>query len=221
MRFILAAASILATITVSPGANAEVFYSYSGPSFTQFSFDSPSNGLQLGPFTSAMHISGWFSTATALPADLPYSNINALVTGFSFNDGVNTLSFADFASFGCGAPNYACFNAQTDHSGKITGWVFNVVLLGVSQLALNQSSPVIFFENQATVDAGAIQTCTAVTAGQCTSIIQSYGSSGGRTAGEWTPASIAPVPEPSTWAMLLVGFLGIAFWASPQPRTRG
>jgi hypothetical protein len=73
-----------------------------------------------GSYTTAMSVTGNFTTTNPLPANLPITDIQALVTSWSFTDGVN--SYTSINSF----PN-THMQVQTDGAGNIIGWSMNFV----------------------------------------------------------------------------------------------
>ena len=71
----------LATLTWGQFVWAEETYTYSGPNFTGF----------FGNYDATMSVTGSITTSTPIPPNLTDYNIGALVTNWSFTDGVNTL----------------------------------------------------------------------------------------------------------------------------------
>ena len=72
------------------------------------------------PYTTSMSITGNFTTASPLPANMPITDIGPngtnLVTGWSFNDGINTYTMANSVVL----PQGGTFRIATDASGSIT-----------------------------------------------------------------------------------------------------
>lgn len=86
-------------------AFATATYSFTGPPFATF--------LGSG-YTTAMRVTGSFTTLAPLPANMPNSNIASQVMSYSFSDGVNTIASSDPRSV------VALFYATTDGAGQIT-----------------------------------------------------------------------------------------------------
>src|SRR5215469_3907801 len=90
-------------------SSATVTYEYQGNPFTT---TSAPPGFS-NPWTTSNFISGFFTVANALPANLPATSVTT--TAFSFTDGVNTYDTSNFpASFSA--------TVATDASGAITSW---------------------------------------------------------------------------------------------------
>ena len=108
------------------------------------------------PYTTAMSITGNFTTASPLPASMPVTDIGPngsnLVTSWSFNDGINTYTQANSVVL----PQFGTFRIGTDATGSITsfyiqmeqplpphvvGQLLNV--LDVVNIGFNQSQGVI------------------------------------------------------------------------------
>jgi hypothetical protein len=88
-----------------------VTYSYTGNDFTGGSVNYAS--------TNGSSITGTLTLSGALGADAPLSDISTLLTGFSFSDGVNTISGASLS----GSDNVAL---ATDLSGAISFWAIDL-----------------------------------------------------------------------------------------------
>jgi Bacterial Ig-like domain (group 3)/IPTL-CTERM motif len=87
-------------------------YTYTGALYTSATpFTGPCTAAPCTNYTTAMRVTGSFTTAAPLAANLNNVNIVALVTSFSFNDGINTYSSSD--------PNtrIRSFDASTDNAG--------------------------------------------------------------------------------------------------------
>ena len=82
-------------------------------------------------FTS---VTGFFTIGAALPANLPQTDITALVTNFSFSDGADTFSTADLPLAS------EAFIVSTGPTGALNNWE---VLLGDSSGALINSCRVV------------------------------------------------------------------------------
>ena len=80
LGFVLAAAPVYAD---------SYTYTYTGNDYT---FAQP-------PYTTSMNVTGSFTLANPLPANLPVGDITALTTSWQFNDGVTIWSSSDVASY--------------------------------------------------------------------------------------------------------------------------
>jgi hypothetical protein len=111
---VLFVANLLLAGVAWPALAQATTYTYGGaPTYSSITNFTPS--CTVGPcanYTSAMAPSGSFTTATPLAANLSNVDIAALVTSFSFNDGINTYT----------SPNgrIITFHVYTDASGVPT-----------------------------------------------------------------------------------------------------
>ena len=82
-------------LTMTAGPALAETYRFTGANYIVISNEC-SAGPSCPPYTNAMSLSGSFSTAAPLAANLPAgTEITAQVTAYSFSDGVNTYSSAD------------------------------------------------------------------------------------------------------------------------------
>lgn len=109
---------LLASVVIAWAATAHATtYNYTGQSYSTagiFNFTPPCGVGPCANYTGDMRIRGSFSTLTPLPANLPGStDISALVTAFSFTDGINSYLSTD--------PNVRIrhFLVATDDRGNI------------------------------------------------------------------------------------------------------
>jgi len=101
-------------VATSPSAQTTT-YSYVGPAATTFvDFTAPCGTGPCANFPPGTQLTGQFTTAAPLPANMSGSNISSLVTSFSFTDGLNTYSSAD--------PGVRVYNftVATDAGGNVT-----------------------------------------------------------------------------------------------------
>ena len=94
-------------------------YTYTGALYSSLvPFIPPCTAGTCANYTLSMRLTGSFTTAAPLAANLSNANIRALVTSYSFNDGINTYSNSD--------PNSRIINfeASTDGSGAPTTGMF-------------------------------------------------------------------------------------------------
>lgn len=112
-------------LATSPWAQTTT-YTYVGPDATTFvNFTAPCGTGPCANFPPGTHLTGQFTTAAPLSANLPGNNISAQVTSFSFTDGLNTYSSAD--------PDVRVYNftVATDAGG-------NVTLINTSQIVVER-----------------------------------------------------------------------------------
>jgi hypothetical protein len=102
----------LALLVGSPGANADVMYTYTGNDFNTFS-GSPN------PYTSNDKVTAALTFASPLPANL--SEQNETPSMFTLKDGVNTITAATESS--SISPDWIF---TTDSNGDITQWAIVV-----------------------------------------------------------------------------------------------
>jgi hypothetical protein len=146
------------------------------------------------PFSLSENLTGTISFAAPLAANLTLnpSSMNSNVTpvAFSFSAGPETLTNAAFN------PNFTSFQFSTDATGKITAWDIVIGLGGEGQINIDNYSGNIGdqvavganFKGDANFDPGEAFALN-------------------RVAGDFEIA--AAVPEPSTWAMMILGFASI------------
>jgi hypothetical protein len=151
------------------------------------------------PFTTSENVTGSITFAAPLAANLTLNssfNIsNVTPVAFSFTAGPETLTSASFS------PNFTTFQFSTDAAGNITAWDIVIGLGGGGQFILdNFTTGLGDVGDQVSVGANFVgdanynpQEAFALN----------------HVAGQFTIA--AAVPEPSTWAMMILGFVGVGF----------
>lgn len=172
-------------------------------------------------FTLAMGVSGSFTTASPLPANLAGASIAALVTSFSFSDGLTTYSSADPAT------RIYLFQVTTDAAGAVTdaAVVISRWETGVSPHAVNDRTSLMVITG--TSQGGHNYQCTALgtspagTADSCD--LEVADGSASRASGatvSWSSAAAATVPTLSEWSLILAAsILGLAGLAAVRRRT--
>ena len=139
------------------------------------------------PFTTSENVTGTITLAAPLAANLTLNpsstNSNVTVTAFSFSGGPETLTNAAFNA----AQTY--FQFTTDAAGQITAWDINIALGGGGQIDIDNYG--VGFSGD--IGDQALDSGT--------------GHGVNHVAGDFEIA--AAVPEPSTWAMMVLGFAGI------------
>ena len=165
------------------GAALGTTYTYVGPTYTGAA----------SPYTTAMSITGTFDTAAPLPANMSLANIgphgSALVTAWSFSDGVHTYTQAN------SDPGPFAFSVATDALGNVT--LFDIDLISPRPpIAINDIVDNIIFANccgpvYVAVDSA---TCNMVDiANECTGY-PSANSGSANTFGAFTPTFTAVPP---------------------------
>jgi hypothetical protein len=169
-------------------ANASVEYSYTGNDFTTVISDIG------GPYTTSDSVTGSFVLPTALAGNLPGAVVNP--TSFSFFDGIQTLSTGNSTS--------VFFRVWTDGSGHIENWEVRLENngLGYNYLVETYNDPPGL---SPTVQDLGSQRQIFIPVNR---LIQ--GSNLGLP-GTWEVTNVPAVPEPSTWATMLIGFAGLGF----------
>jgi PEP-CTERM motif len=146
------------------------------------------------PFTMAENLPGTISFSAPLAANLtvnPGTTVsNVTPAAFSFTAGPETLTSAAFT------PSFTSFQFSTDAAGNITGWDIVIGLSGGGQININNFSGNV--RDQVT-DSGSDFANVVNKPGQFT--------------------LTAAVPEPSTWAMMILGFVGLGFMAVRRKAT--
>lgn len=199
-------------------AQAET-YSYTGPNFTAFTnFTVPCATAPCANFSAGMRIQGTFTTAAPLAASLTNQNILALVTSFSFTDGLTTYSSAD--------PLATLMNAAitTDAAGVPVSMTFIPVRWhAAAPHAVNDRVDYLFVTPAATF-AWHNARCTTLSGPTgCSGMTQDASSGGGAenaavrpapALAAAAPAAVTAVPSLDDWSLLvlatMVGLAGLA-----------
>lgn len=109
-KFVAGAALAVASLAASAAT-----YSYTAPNYTVFNnFTAPCSGGLCGTFTPLMRVQGSFTTAAPLPPNLASTSITALVTSFSFDDGLTVYNSTD------PQVRLVSINVTTNATGSIT-----------------------------------------------------------------------------------------------------
>jgi len=204
-------------LLMAASANASFVYTYTGSHFNSFS---PSSS-----WNPAMNVTGSFELQDALGSNLA----GALITpaGFSFTDGINTITAADVA----GDPLLynVEFSFHTDSSGDITTWSIYLDYgpagtpfypgtlgnIGDELVRIHTTGGLL-----ATAwDIGTVFTCTAINPDSSCSTDMAYGEISD-SPGTWVVSSV-PVPA-AAWLFGsgLLWLLGVSA-GKPPPYTAG
>jgi PEP-CTERM motif len=166
------------------GANASVTYDYTGNNFTFWS----------GPYSASDRVTGSITLSSALGDNL--LDVAVTPTAFNYFDGVQHITKI--------TANASEFKFSTDGSGHITAWEVSVFngLGDPSGGTIESTSGILAPPSPPSFDQ-AFQYLNSSTAG----------TGGTGNPGTWTGPITSGVPEPSTWAMMILGFVGVGFMA--------
>ena len=196
----------LAASAISAGAASanELRYTYTGDDFTNVDVHGPST-----PFTTSDFINFTFSSPYVLGPNLSDAGFAGPITSWSL-----TLGPLSYSSLDATSVLYS-INFSTDSSGHITAWQFTTQTDVVApNLQPAEYPPTPYEEEVASFNLPS--TFGVADLIYIPSIYQdSYYAYNSGSPGTWTVTS---VPEPSTWAMMLAGFAGLAFAAHSAHR---
>jgi hypothetical protein len=204
------ATALLGLLGLSLQATAEI-YEFTGGSF---------NLSATGSYTATSSMSGQFTTASPLPADLVNEDISALITDWSFTDNVSTYSSANATILFPGVLGTSPL-VSTDGAGNVISANIIVVTTPVASL-LGSVSDVLTIN--ATSSASLVASCTNVNV--VTNICDTWDLSGAASFGAtdipsvWLTAPIVPPPAPATAVPtmsaygLVLTMLGLLFVAA-------
>jgi hypothetical protein len=146
------------------------------------------------PFTTAENLTGTITFATPLAANLNGAAITPVA--FSFTAGPETITNLTYNP----SSSFSRLNFYTDSSGNLTGWDIQVAFGGGGQINIeNFTSGIGPNVRDQVTDSGPDFASVVNKAGQFT--------------------LTAAVPEPSTWAMMILGFVGLGFMAVRRKTT--
>jgi hypothetical protein len=199
----------------SPAPQPPTTYLYSSPFYTFVNTNSTCTVGTCASYTTAMRITGSFTTAGPLAANLGLANIAALLTSYSFNDGVNTIANGDpdarivtfqvttDGSAGITAEDIRLQQWETGSSPHAAGDRFDSIALATTVAeGVNNFSCVVV---GTAPSSGVADICSSPSSDTNTSAGGILG------AGTWTVLGgggpIAAVPTLSTWAMGLLALL--------------
>lgn len=201
----MAFAVLMLCLTAGVQAQPLVTYILSGPNYSGAS----------GVFDNTMTLSGSFTTASPLAANLSSQAVGALVTDYAFNDGVNNYTPANSLVL---YDNPVFFSVSTDAAGNITGYLISLMSPLPPHTGIEAFNA--FLINGSNITAGAGQTCGDVVDQICRSLPP--GASGNVTGAfpgvftaQVTSSAATPVPVPvfSAWGIgvlaILLAFCGL------------
>lgn len=190
---------------------AATTYTFTGPTFTTVA----------GTYNVTMSITGSFTTASPLPANMPFTAIgpagSGLATSWSFNDGINTLTNLNSDEFG-GFPSG--FQISTDASGQISNYSIALISpLAPPPHIVGDSIDLIFISSTGSYTAYDGNNCLIVNGAtdHCSAVSGNFnrGNVPAAPAGIWAilPLAATGVPSLSSWSIallsILLGFVGL------------
>ena len=189
VRSILLGAAIALGLAVSAinSARADVVYNYTGEHFNQF-FDGPAADPIY--YTTSDNVSASITFAQILAPSQTNVNVTELVTQFAVSDNHHTITNTN--------DSFWSLVVTTDASSQIISW--SMVANGTVQHRSEPTNSFIQCRRFSHVHRLHLRARTF-----------QYQGFNNHSPGEWT--TITAVPEPSTWAMMLLGFAGVGLWA--------
>lgn len=162
----------------TPLANAGAVYTYTGNDFTSAS----------APFTTSEYITGSFTVATALGANLSLASITP--TSFTFSDGVDTVTNLN--------ANSDLFQVATNNLGQINDWYIDINYNVGDGPLIQTLGPIRDLSN-----------CCADIAENASHTLSASNPKGDN--GSWVATGAAP--EPSPFVLTTTALLALAFAA--------
>ena len=108
-RFSVPAVLLCALLASSALMRADATYTYTGDDL------GPDNPFSFAPYMSGDKVTGYFTVATPFGDGQSLTDVTALVTGFSFSDGLQTFNSSSTLTT-------KVFQVQTDSTGAIDVW---------------------------------------------------------------------------------------------------
>lgn len=186
-------------------------YQYTGAAYTAAG----------GVYSTSMRVTGTFTTASPLPANMPLTAIGPggsdLVTAWSFNDGVHTFTQANSMVLFGDSMNFA---VGTDADGNISTAQIGFMAPRKPHAKGDLMNAFGFFDTVPVVQAVANTPCRKVDEASSTCVEILVGENSARansTVGTWTiretAASVAPVPTLNSvfLAALAVGLAALSY----------
>jgi hypothetical protein len=166
-------------------------YTYTGSNFTTVA----------GVYTTNMRITGIINTSPPIPPNSSSLDISPILTSWSFNDGVSTISSANGIFFKGEIPRFS-----TDGEGNITGYHWLVISSPVIPAIGDLNDLIMVTETKDSVLSDLV--CNSLTDGFCSD--WSLGASHAETSiqGVWaTSTPSTPVPTLSQWSLMLLALM--------------
>jgi len=207
-KFMKAISCVVLTVASSVSFAADVTYLYTGPTYTSFSgaYAAATQKFTTGSLTLKQYAyPGDTSVADRYVDTIGHSVSNSRIVDWSFFDGVNTITKASPDTTGL----FKAFFVTTDASGNILG--------AFSGFELSSGSPALFNAIQDS-NYGANDQVYVVSGGTLPTLggaNVAYAPIG--VHGTWT---VAAVPEPESYAMMLAGLGLMGFIARRRKQSR-
>jgi hypothetical protein len=164
------------------------------------------------PYTTSMNITGSFTLANPLPANLGLVNITALTTSWQFNDGVTIWSSSDAASYTGDGPFEYGLEVGTDNSGAVNKWYVGATLFDTSD---PYGYPFCCYF--VTYNFGAFDSQDLGLIDYNSDFSDDYGFNTGDP-GTWTETVNSPIPEPATATEIGLGVMVLAAYSFTRRR---
>jgi hypothetical protein len=150
-KYLLAACAAVSGVVLASlinPAQATTIYTYTGNPYAFFIDTNPPQG----EFTTAMRVTGSFTLAAPLAADLQHANITTDVLSFSFSNGRDTISDSNAA--------FSLFQFTT-LSGDFFGWHIQLQTAAAFTAAGQQRAiiDIVWNETQSQGDQGILMQC--------------------------------------------------------------
>jgi PEP-CTERM motif len=185
-RLNVAFGGLILAALLSTSALADTVYTYTGSTFTM----GKTNSTPDPPFTTSDSVSGWFSVAAPLAANMSFGSVSLIA--YSFSSGIDTITHVDPSS-------YFDFRVATDSTGAIDLWIIDL-----EGLITDPTFSAVGSYNNSSVYY----------------LVDDFGIRGGGVVGwnrndpgTWTSSTTDPspaTPEPSSLILLGTGALGLA-----------
>jgi hypothetical protein len=181
----------LSAVCVTSADAATYTYNYVGNDFTS----APLGGI--GPYSNADFVTLSLTFSAPLGNNLALSDVGTPLS-FTASDGFDTITNVSYT------PSLTYFNFGTSPTGQITDWVIRVGIdvPFVGFIVIGSSSDSVFTADglqSALIDNDAIENLNSP--------------------GNWS-SQVSTTPLPSTWLMLLSGFVGLGFFAHRGTKKR-
>lgn len=206
-------------------------YSYNGANYTNITNHTTSALGSVGNYLNSMKVTGTFTTAAPLAANLDLNNVTAQITGYSFSDGLTAFASSD--------PNIRLlenFSVSTNASGQITA--INVVVerwqAGAAPHALSDRPDYLMFNGASVIGVHNVRCATigVSSAGTADSCVTPNNDSNTSEAsaiagGAWSGpiaggggGGVATVPTLSEWGMIVLASVMAMFGIAHTRRKR-
>ena len=201
MRHNIARLSIAIGLFLCTSAASATTYTYQGNSLDWSCFGTCTDITDLGSFHSTVSAEVVFNFDTSNTSGTFVSGISSEINSATFSGGTPPKLYMDGGLFGSYPPAITALGALsasfTLHSGMITAWDLEATS-GGGTVSISASS---------SAGGDGIQITICEMQADCSQY--SATANGAEWSGPMNDAFAPAVPEPSTWAMLLIGFAAI------------